>query len=101
MEAIKLSERIKISPVQVKYYLSKGYTIFDDNGEYISDPIGYANKVLSEVPEKKTTTFRIINPKAYEAEQDYTNMWIDNLKSIINQTNANMDYIAMMSGIEI
>lgn len=90
MKAVKLSEKIEILPEQVKYYMYKGYTILDDNGEYLGDPIGYADKLLKNQAKNQTVEIPL---------GDFEKL--PSLMQELKQAKADIEYMSMVSGIDL
>lgn len=91
MKAHKLLEIVKIDATQVGYFMSKGYTITDDEGNYLPCPEEYAEELL----------------KKQEAQNQSAEIPLGDLEQIpsiiqeLKQAKADIEYMSMVSGINL
>lgn len=93
MEAHKLNEIIKIEPLQANYFMSKGYTITDDEGNYLPFPEEYAEELL-----KKQEA--ILKNQAVEIPLGDLEK-LPSLMQELKQAKADIEYMSMVSGIDL
>lgn len=86
MKAHKLLEIVKIDATQVSYFMSKGYTITDDKGNYLPCPEEYAQEQLKN---------RTLEIPLGDLEK------LPSLMQELKQTKADLEYMSMVSGIDL
>lgn len=93
MKAHKLSEAIKIEPSQANYFILKGYTITDDEGNYLPFPEEYAEELLKKqeaILKNQTVEIPLGN---FEK--------LPSLMQELKQAKADIEYMSMLSGIDL
>lgn len=93
MKAHKLSEAIKIEPLQANYFTSKGYTITDDEGNYLPCPEEYAEELLKKQEELLKNQTVEIPLGNFEK--------LPSLMQELKQAKADIEYMSMVSGIDL
>lgn len=93
MKAHKLSEAIKIEPSQANYFMSKGYTITDDDGNYLPCPEEYAEELLKKQEELLKNQTVEIPLGNFEK--------LPSLMQELKQAKADIEYMSMLSGIDL
>lgn len=93
MEAHKLNEIIKIEPLQANYFMSKGYTITDDEGNYLPFPEEYAEELLKKQEELLKNQTVEIPLGNFEK--------LPSLMQELKQAKADIEYMSMVSGIDL
>ncbi len=83
MIATKLGKKIKIFPEEAEHYMADNWLLLDDEENLLDDPLNYAKEEIKRLAEEQT--FEIPYPDPI----------------VIKQLRADMEYIAMLSDVEL
>ncbi len=73
----------EISPREARDYMAQNYILLDENQSYLPDPLSYAKEQIKKLEEPKTIEIPIPDT------------------TVIKQLRADMEYIAMLSDVEL